>query len=138
MNKRKYYRLMSEYESIAKQKEYNDYFYDRTSFEDIRKELCKSLEDMCKKTETYIIHQRFYIAEKGNFWELAEIHELEKNLKRCHMLLSKIKNAEIIQKADYEKTFWEMRFFGIFTFKQYIAICTVVGISLVVIMGYMT
>lgn len=127
MNKKRYYRLLNEYERISRQREFNQNFYDIDRFMELRRILIKQYSYSLKliTDEIIICKKQFH---NGNWFAEKRICELEKCRYMHGKLLDKIENKEMIAKEDYENSFFEVKILGVFTRSQVLIYMLVISL----------
>ncbi len=124
MKEKKYYNLFNEYQTLISQKEFNEVYYDKNLFIELKGSLLKQL-DVFEREIKYEI-----ICDKKRYSQ-SSILKL-KYLKEIKDLQSKIKREEKITKDDYENTYFNIKFLGLFTTYQML----IFGMFLIVLITY--
>lgn len=108
MNRKKYYRLLEEYNTLVEQKKYNKLYFDEKRFELVKKKLCNYIQSICHLIEyTYldcVINRKY-----------AQAAAYENDAIRLAILFNNITKENLILENDYKNTYCNELFFGLLT-----------------------
>lgn len=130
MKKKEWYELLDRYNEQAEANAYNSIMVDKEQFSEIKKSIKEHIERM--KTVAVADAEAKIMDYQRNGYNRAYAESKYNNsrfvkwAKKADVLLESINEDKPLQKKDMQGSFYELRYFGIFTETQMMLICATV------------
>lgn len=113
MTRKKYYKFLDEYNTLAEQKKYNQIYFDENRFEFIKNKLQQHLMSKNRMIE-------YMSVDCAINRKYAQASICMSDSARLSNLYNKIDAEDILSKDDYERTYFYEMYFGFLTKYQLI------------------
>lgn len=111
MTKKKYYELLTEYQSIMNEKEWNPKFVDIVKFTDVKEQLLCTLKTIRYELEAELVSQ-VHTCHCAGIKDTLYLEELQDKIDNASSLYSKITCEEPIEEIDYRNTYYHKSIIG--------------------------
>lgn len=128
MREKRYYEEIKKYAELAQKYHFNSSFVNNDDFDNTRRVLIYELRRFLKDIEVDYLTKERNAARSG-----IMMYENEKLLRRrdkIQRLLDKITERECIETEDYINSYFELKFFGIFTTWQMIIMIVLCAVAI--------
>lgn len=124
MRKKRYYEEIKKYAELAQKYHFNSSFVDNDDFDNTRRVLIYELRRFLKDIEVD------YLTKERNATRMYQNEKLLRRRDKTQRLLDKITERECIETEDYINSYYELKFFGIFTTWQMIIVIAFCAVAI--------